>query len=62
MADSSTERERISQRRARRRAKEIVIAAVLTIAAVAFIAAAFWRAGGSPAEPEPFSTARKPPA
>jgi hypothetical protein len=38
-----------------------MIAAVLTLAAAIFIAAAFLRAGGTPSEPAPFATARKPP-
>ena len=45
-------------RRARRWVREIVLAAILTIAAVAFIAAALLRGNG--AQAPPFETARKP--
>jgi hypothetical protein len=45
--------------RARRWAKEIALAALLTIAAAAFITVALLRSNGSPSSP--FETARKPP-
>jgi hypothetical protein len=50
-----------AQGRARRWAKEIALAALLTIAAAAFITAALLRSNGAPSAP-PFETARKPPA
>ena len=53
--------ERAHQHRAWRWMREIVIAALLTVAAVGFIAAALLRGdGGSPAAPS-YETARKPP-
>jgi hypothetical protein len=54
--------EHAHQRRARRWLREIVIAALLTIAAVGFIAAALLRGNGGPAETQSYETARKPPA
>jgi hypothetical protein len=47
-------------RRARRWVREIVLAAMLTIAAVAFIAAAVLRGNGAQQGAPPFETARKP--
>ena len=47
-------------RRARRWVREIVLAAVLTVAAVAFIAAALLRGNGAQQGAPPFETARKP--
>jgi hypothetical protein len=52
-------RERIILRRMRRWHKEVALAVMLTIAAIAFIATAFLRGdGGSPEAP--YATARKP--
>ena len=47
------------QRRVRRWAREIVLAAILTVAAAAFIAAALLRGNGDPQDAPPFETARK---
>ena len=41
--------------------REIVIAVLLTIAAVAFIAAALLRGNGGPSATQTYETARKPP-
>jgi hypothetical protein len=49
------------QRRVRRWMREIVIAALLTIAAVGFIAAALLRGNGGPSATHTYETARKPP-
>jgi hypothetical protein len=49
------------QRRARRWMREIVIAALLTIAAVGFIAAALLRGNGGSSATQTYETARKPP-
>jgi hypothetical protein len=49
-----------SRHRVRRWAREIVLAAVLTAVAVAFIANALLRGDGSAQEPSAFETARKP--
>jgi len=48
------------QRRARRWARELVLAVMLTIAAAAFITAALLRSNGAPPGAPPFETARKP--
>lgn len=53
-------RERILLRRMRRWQREVALAVMLTVAAVAFIAAAFLRGDGASPE-SPFATARKPP-
>jgi hypothetical protein len=53
--------ERTSRRRVRRWAREIVIAALLTIAAAAFIATALLRGDGAGPRAPAFETARKPP-
>ena len=47
-------------RRARRWAREIVLAVMLTIAAAAFITAALLRGNGALPGAPPFETARKP--
>jgi hypothetical protein len=52
--------EHAHQRRLRRWAREIALAALLTIAAIAFIAAAWLRGGGAPHATPPIETARKP--
>jgi hypothetical protein len=49
-----------TQRRARRWARELVLAVMLTIAAAAFITAALLRSNGAPPGAPPFETARKP--
>jgi hypothetical protein len=49
-----------AQRRARRWAREFVLAVMLTIAAVAFITAALLRGNGAQQGAPPFETARKP--
>ena len=54
-------RERWVRSRVRRRAKEIALALLLTIAAAAFITAALLRGNGSPDGAPSFETARKPP-
>jgi hypothetical protein len=54
-------RERWVRSRVRRRAKEIALALLLTIAAAAFITAALLRGNGAPDGAPPFETARKPP-
>jgi hypothetical protein len=51
-----------SSRRVRRWAKEIVLAALLTAVAVAFIANALLRGDQMPRQPSAFETARKPSA
>jgi hypothetical protein len=48
------------QRRSRRRASEIIIAIVLTVAALVFIAAALFRSTETTPAEAPFDTARKP--
>jgi hypothetical protein len=48
-------------RRAWRWAREIAIAALLTIAAIGFIAAALLRGNSAPYATHPYETARKPP-
>ena len=53
-------RERILLRRMRRWQREVALAVMLTVAAVAFIAAAFLRGDGSSPE-SAYATARKPP-
>jgi hypothetical protein len=53
--------EPVHQRRAWRWAREIAIAALLTIAAVGFIAAALLQGNGGPAATPSYETARKPP-
>ena len=50
-----------AQSRARRWAREITLAVLLTIAAAAFITAALLRSNGTPQGGPPFETARKPP-
>jgi hypothetical protein len=52
--------ERAHPTRAWRRGREIAIAVVLTVAAVAFIAAALLRGGSAPGETPSYETARKP--
>jgi hypothetical protein len=52
-------RERIILRRMRRWHKEVALAVMLTIAAIAFIATAFLRGDGGSHE-APYATARKP--
>ena len=54
--------EHAHQRRAWRWAREIAIAVVLTIAAVAFITAALLRGNGAPDKTPSYETARKPAA
>jgi hypothetical protein len=54
----ATEQER--QRRARRWAREIALAVLLTVAAAAFITAALLRGSGAPQGVPSFETARKP--
>jgi len=49
-----------AQRRARRWAREIVLAVMLTAAAAAFIAAALLRGNDAPPGDPRFETARKP--
>jgi hypothetical protein len=49
----------LRRRGLRRWYKEIALAVVLTVAAVAFMAAALWR--GQDAPDMPYATARKPP-
>jgi hypothetical protein len=61
MENRSDTGEPVHQRRAWRWAREIVIAALLTIAAVGFIAAALLRGNGGPAATPSYETARKPP-
>jgi hypothetical protein len=46
--------------RARRWMREIVIAVLLTVAAIGFITAALLRGNGAPGSAPPFETARKP--
>jgi hypothetical protein len=53
--------EHAHQRRAWRWMREIVIAALLTIAAVGFIAAALLRSNGGPSATQSYETARKLP-
>jgi hypothetical protein len=53
--------EHAHQRRARRWMREIVIAALLTVAAIGFIAAALLRGNGGPSPAPSYETARKPP-
>jgi hypothetical protein len=53
-------RERIILRRMRRWHKEVALAVMLTIAAIAFIATAFLRSDGASPETAPYATARKP--
>ena len=53
-------RERILLRRLRRWQREVALAVMLTIAAVAFIAAAMLRSDGAH-DSAPYATARKPP-
>jgi hypothetical protein len=53
-------RERIILRRMRRWQREVALAVMLTVAAIAFIAAAFLRSDGSSPENTPYTTARKP--
>jgi hypothetical protein len=53
-------RERILLRRMRRWQREVALAVMLTVAAIAFIAAAFLRGDGVSPE-SPYATARKPP-
>jgi hypothetical protein len=48
------------QRRVRRWAREIALAAILTVAAAAFITVALLRGTGNPQDAPPFETARKP--
>jgi hypothetical protein len=52
--------EHAPHRRARRWMREIVIAALLTVAAIGFITAALLRGSGGSAPTPPFETARKP--
>jgi hypothetical protein len=52
--------EHTPQRRVRRWAREIALAALLTIAAAAFITAAWLRGNGMPHAATPIETARKP--
>jgi hypothetical protein len=54
-------RERILLRRMRRWQREVALAVMLTVAAVAFIAAAFLRGDGVSPDSSPYATARKPP-
>jgi hypothetical protein len=53
-------RERILLRRMRRWQREVALAVMLTVAAIAFIAAALLRGDGASPE-SPYATARKPP-
>jgi hypothetical protein len=53
-------RERIILRRMRRWQREVALAVMLTVAAIAFIAAAFLRGDGPSSETAPYATARKP--
>jgi hypothetical protein len=46
--------------RARRWMREIIIAVLLTVAAIGFITAALLRGNGAPGAAPPFETARKP--
>jgi hypothetical protein len=52
--------EHTPRRRARRWAREIALAVLLTIAAAVFITAAWWRGNGLPQATQSFETARKP--
>jgi hypothetical protein len=52
--------EHTHQRRMRRWAREIALAVILTIAAAAFITAAWLRGSGLPHAAQPIETARKP--
>jgi len=54
-------RERILLRRMRRWQREVALAVMLTVAAIAFIAAAFLRGDGASPDSSPYATARKPP-
>ena len=54
-------RERILLRRMRRWQREVALAIMLTVAAIAFIAAALLRGDGCFAGDAPYATARKPP-
>ena len=60
MASDPIGSEHRAPRRARRWVREIVLAAVLTVAAVAFITAALLRGNGAQQGAPPFETARKP--
>jgi hypothetical protein len=53
--------EHANPHRAWRWVREIVIAALLTIAAVGFITAALLRGNGGPSVTQSYETARKPP-
>jgi hypothetical protein len=55
-------RERILLRRMRRWHREVALAVMLTVAAIAFIAAAFLRGDGLAQLTSPHATARKSPA
>lgn len=59
MAAHFPERSPDTQHRARRRAKEIALATLLTLAAVVFIVTALIRAGTPPPENAPHLAARK---
>jgi hypothetical protein len=52
--------DRKAQHRARRWAREILLAVTLTIAAAAFITVALLRGNSAPQGAPPFETARKP--
>ena len=45
----------------RRWQREVALAVMLTVAAIAFIAVAFLRGDGASPETSPYTTARKPP-
>jgi hypothetical protein len=62
MNGSSTPGERTNPRRFTARAREILIAALLTLAAVGFIAAALLRGDTTAQLPSGVETARKPPS
>jgi len=51
----------MARRRMRRWAREIALAVVLTVAAIAFMTAALLRGNGALQTPSTFETARKPP-
>jgi hypothetical protein len=53
-------RERIILRRMRRWQREVALAVMLTVAAIAFIAAALLRGEGTSPDNVPYATARKP--